>query len=94
MKTFNNELFRTSNGTKGDSYSDICDNVKVGDIWINGLGGKHIVVSVATGNKSRNNGGNWLVKTRPSRLNCDLPHMGRKEESHIFNQFWKTWETI
>ena len=94
MTTWNNELYRTSHGTEGTPYSDICDNVKEGDIWIDGLGGRNVVVSVATGHESRNNGGNWLVRTRPTRKNCDLPHMGMKEESHIFSEMWDAWERI
>ena len=93
MKTWNNELYRTSNGTEGHPYDEICDGVKEGDIWIDGLGGRHVVVRVATNHETRNNGGNWLVKTRCTRKNSDLPHMGIKAQSHIFSS-WDCWEQI
>ena len=86
MKTWNNEKFRLSNHKEGHCHSEILENIKEGDEWIDGGGTLHICVWVNR-DKDRDCGG---MVERVEAKNDRTPHKGRRAEGFIK---WKNvWE--
>ena len=85
MKTWNNEKFRLSNHKEGHSHSEILDNIKVGDEWIDGGGILHICTWVDREEEGQYGG---MVDRRVATKDR-TPHKGIKVEGFIkWNGCW------
>lgn len=91
MRTWNNELFRISNHKQGDSYSDICDNAKEGDIWISGLGTKGVITATFS-DKDINNGLNRSIYVQQTKKDSNEPNKQYRATCHIFSEMFESWE--
>ena len=86
MKTWNNEKFRLSNYKEGHCHSEILNNIKVGDEWIDGGGTLYICTYVSRKEDGELSG---IVDRRYAKKDR-TPHMGHKVESFI--KWHNCWE--
>ncbi len=91
MRIWNNELFRTSDHKEGDSYSDICDNAKKGDIWISGLGTKGVITATFS-DKDINNGLNRSIYVQQTKKDSNEPNKRYRATCHRFSEMFESWE--
>jgi hypothetical protein len=76
MKTFNNELARKTDFEQGHCWSEIMDDVEVGDTVINGTG-IVMLCSQATAWDDRNDGKNTSVTVNHTKADGTI-HMGMR----------------
>ena len=86
MKTWNNEKFRLSNYKEGHSHSEILENIKEGDEWINGSGVLYICVWVIRDKKGHCGGMVDRIEAKKARTILK----GRKAEGYI--KWRNVWE--
>ena len=85
MKTWNNERFRLSDYKEGHCHSEILNNIKVGDEWIDGGGTLYICISV---NRKEDNKYGGMVTRRLAKKDR-TPHKATKSQSFMkWNGCW------
>jgi hypothetical protein len=87
VRIWNNELFRLSDHKEGDSYHDICDNAKEGDIWISGLGLRGVIITTFS-DKDRNNGLNRSIYVQQTKKNSNEPNNQYRATCHIHSEMF------